>query len=328
MKYFCQYMHSRLSALLFLLLVILIFLAAFFLYGLPAAAVLYPSAVSLVLFFIYALLHFLRSKRKHQVLRSMEKLPPSLIQNMPQAESPLEKDYQKIIVSLSHQQQTLEADMTRRYQQMMDYYTIWAHQIKTPIASMRLTLQAEDSELSRQLSDDLQRIEQYVSMVLAFLRLDSDTHDFVFRRTDLDSVIREAARHLAPQFIRRKIALHYEPLHTYVITDEKWLSFVIEQVLSNAVKYTPAGSVTIAMEKDCVLTIRDTGIGIAPEDLPRVFERSFTGYNGRTDKKASGIGLWLCRRICTQLGHTISITSSQDSGTCVYIDLSQREIRE
>lgn len=328
MGYLRQYLLSHVCDMLFLLLVSLVFLAAFALYGLPLGAVLYPAAVSLVLGTIYILLRFMKTRRKHLILKRMKELPAPLMQDLPPAESPLESDYQALVLSLCRQQQSLETDMTRRYQEMMDYYTIWAHQIKTPIASMRLTLQGEDSDLSRRLSDDLQRIEQYVTMVLAFLRLDSGTHDFVFRRTDLDSMIREAVHHLAPQFIRKKIALHYEPLHTAVVTDEKWLSFVIEQVLSNAVKYTPAGSVTITMEKDNVLTIRDTGIGIAPEDLPRVFERSFTGYNGRTDKKASGIGLWLCRKICAQLGHTISITSSQDSGTCVSIGLSRKEVSE
>ena len=166
-----------------------------------------------------------------------------------------------------------------------------------------------------------------MEMVLAFLRLDSSSRDYVFLEQELDPIIRDAIKKLAGSFIRKKIPLFYEPITEKVLTDEKWLSFVIEQLLSNAVKYTNRGSVTIAMEKPKTLCIRDTGIGIAPEDLPRVFEKSYTGYNGRIDKKASGIGLYLCKRICDNLGHRITIQSSLDSGTAVRIDLEQADLQ-
>ena len=208
----------------------------------------------------------------------------------------------------------------------MDYYTTWVHQIKTPIASMRLTLQSEDSAAARQLFEELQRIEAYVEMVLAFLRLDSDSKDYVFCECDLDTVIREAVKKFAVQFIRKKIELRYEPANVKVLTDEKWLSFVVEQILSNSRKYTDSGSISIFVEEPLTLCIKDTGIGIAQEDLPRVFEKSYTGYNGRSDKKASGIGLYLCRRICTNLGHTIDIESYPGKGTSVRIRLEHTDV--
>lgn len=206
---------------------------------------------------------------------------------------------------------------------MVDYYTIWAHQIKTPIASMRLTLQNEDTALSRQLTNELFRIEQYVEMVLAFLRLNSKSTDYVLKEYDLDGIIKQSVKKFAGEFISRKLSLNYESLHTVVLTDEKWLSFVIEQVLSNALKYTPSGSISITMEDGKRLCIRDTGIGIAAEDLPRIFEHGYTGYNGRMDKKASGIGLYLCKRICERLGHEIRAESEVDRGTCIILDLSR-----
>ena len=208
---------------------------------------------------------------------------------------------------------------------MVDYYTVWAHQIKTPIASIRLNQQNEDSEFSRQVAEDLQRIEQYVQMALVFLRLDSDTTDYVFQEKDLDEIVKGAVRKFSMQFIRRKIRLQYEPLHISVLTDEKWLSFVVEQVLSNALKYTADGTIFISLRGPDTLCIRDTGIGIAAQDLPRIFEKGYTGGNGRADKTATGLGLYLCKRICCNLGHTIGAESEPGAGTAILIGLGRRE---
>lgn len=192
---------------------------------------------------------------------------------------------------------------------------------------MRLNLQSEDTAFARRISEDLFRIEQYVEMVLCYLRLDSGSTDYIIREYDLDSIIKQAIKRFAPQFIRRRIQLFYEPVHASVLTDEKWLLFVMEQVLSNALKYTESGSITIVLEAPLTLCIRDTGIGIAPDDLPRIFEKGYTGYNGRSDKKASGIGLYLCRRICKNLGHTIAALSSLDAGTEIRLGLAREKIK-
>ena len=231
-----------------------------------------------------------------------------------------------IIQALRWEESQLRTQMNRRYSDMVEYYTIWAHQIKTPISSMRLTLQNEDSTLSRKLTADLFRVEQYVEMVLMFLRLDSDSTDYVIREYDLDGIVRGAVKKFAGEFIGRKLRLDYQPLNTTVLTDEKWLSFVVEQLLSNALKYTPSGTISITLEQEQTLCVRDTGIGIAPEDLPRVFEKGYTGYNGRSDKRASGIGLYLCKRICQNLGHRISVESQVEKGTTVRIDLARQKL--
>ena len=181
-----------------------------------------------------------------------------------------------------------------------------------------------DTAEGRELSEELQRIEQYVEMVLCYLRLDSDSTDYLIRRCDLDEIVRQAVRKYSAQFIRKKIRLDYEPLEYSVLTDEKWLLFVIEQVISNSLKYTRSGTVRIYLDGED-LCIRDTGIGIAQEDLPRVFEKGYTGCNGRTDKKASGIGLYLCRRICAALGHDI-IARSDETGTEIRIGLQREKI--
>ena len=309
------------------LLFSLIFLFVFLLYGIPMEAVVYPAILCGLLGLLFLALDMHRAWRTYRQLEILKTLPAPLMEPFPEPDTLEAGEYQEIVQALREGQKQLESGMALRYEEMVEYYTIWAHQIKTPIASMRLTLQNEDSELSRRLSEDLLRIEQYVEMVLCYLRLDSSSTDYVFQEYDLDSIVKQAVRKFAGQFIRRKIRLDYQPLNTRVVTDEKWLLFVVEQVLSNALKYTPAaGTVTIDLEEPKTLCIRDTGMGIAPEDLPRVFEKGYTGYNGRNDKKASGIGLYLCRRICKNLNHVISVDSSLDSGTVVRIRLEQAKL--
>ena len=326
MKLLRLYLKQRRRGIFAALLFCVIFAVTFILYHLPVMAVLYPTFICTVLGMIFLIIDFRRVYGKHQKLDRIRAMVDAVSECFPKVESIEDADYQQIINLLRDEQAQLRRNTAKRYEDMVDYYTIWAHQIKTPIASMRLTLQNEDSALSRKLSGDLFRIEQYVEMVLMFLRLDSDSTDYVIREHNLDAIIRQAVRKFAGEFISRKLKLVYEPVHARVITDEKWLSFVIEQVLSNALKYTPSGSITISLEAPKTLCIRDTGMGIAPEDLPRIFEKGYTGYHGRADKKASGIGLYLCKRVCSNLGHRISTESAPDVGTAIRIDLSQYQL--
>lgn len=305
----------------------LLFVVSFALFQLPVAAVLYPAALSAIWLGLFALTDFVKTLRQHRRLASVKAMTDVMVELLPEARSLEGAEYRQVIERLCEEQKAAQQNMEKKYDDMVEYYTIWVHQIKTPIASMRLHLQNEDSALSRQLSSDLFRIEQYVEMVLMFLRLDSESSDYVIREQDLDRVVRSAVKKYAAEFISRKIHLVYEPVTAQVITDEKWLSFVVEQVLSNALKYTRSGgTITVTLEEPKMLTIRDTGMGIAPEDLPRIFEKGYTGYRGREDRRASGIGLYLCRRICRNLGHSISAESVPDVGTTIRIDLSQRRL--
>ncbi len=253
--------------------------------------------------------------------------PDVILEHLPAPSGLLEEDYQELLNLLCRERRELREEMEQRYREMIDYYTVWAHQIKTPIAAMRLMLQEEQTGTNiRALREELRRIEQYVEMVLCYLRLDSNSTDYVIREYDLDEIVKQAVRRHATTFIQKKLRLEYEPLDARVVTDEKWLLFVIEQVLSNALKYTDEGGIAITLEAPKTLCIRDTGIGIAPEDLPRVFEKGYTGDNGRSDKKASGIGMYLCSRICANLGHGISVDSTPGQGTEVRIDLKNAEL--
>lgn len=340
------YLKQRGKEILVFCLFSFIFLCAFLLYHLPAEAVLYPFFVCMVLGMLILAWDMRQVWQRHWRLQELLELPAELQEHFPKPASWEEADYQQIIGKLREEQKRLGTETDCRYSDMIDYYTVWAHQIKTPIASMRLNLQNKDSEFARRILEDLTRIEQYVEMVLGYLRLDSDFTDYVIQEYDLDEIVKPAVKKFTGQFIRKKLQLDYQPLHTRVVTDEKWLQFVIEQLISNSLKYTESGRITIEMEQEskrenppagdgpeghtgkkkgeAVLCIRDTGIGIAPEDLPRIFEKGYTGYNGRSDKKASGIGLYLCRRICGNLGHGITANSSMESGTVIRIRFKER----
>lgn len=323
MKLFEHYIKQRWRVIVAEVIFFIIFAVSFCLYHLPIQAVIYPAGLCVLLGLMLMIIDFRRVKNKHEILESIGSLTDVIIGELPQIESVEEENYQQIIRLICEEHNEYRTNSNRQYSDMIDYYTVWAHQIKTPIASMKLHLQNEDTVLSRRISAELFRVEQYVEMVLMFLRLNAESTDYVIKEYDLDSIIKETVKKFAGEFIGRKLNLVYEPLNTTVITDEKWISFVIEQVLSNALKYTPSGSITITLEPEKKLCIRDTGIGIAPEDLPRIFENGYTGYNGRSDKKASGIGLYLCKRICTNLGHTIKAESIVDEGTVITIDLEQ-----
>lgn len=323
MKLFLRYLIGHKRTIIVALVCVAVFFASFMLYHLPMEAVLYPTVLCVLFVAVVCSLDFFRVKRKHEALERIKTMTDTMTETFPVTDSIEDEDYSELVRCLSAEYNEYKGEMSRKYSDMMEYYTMWVHQIKTPIASMHLNLQNEDSASSRKLSSDLNRIERYAEMVLTYLRLDSESTDYVFRECDLDKIVKSAVKKFSSEFISRKIRLVYEPLNTTVVTDEKWLSFVVEQVLSNALKYTPSGSISVSLVGEKTLRISDTGIGIAAEDLPRIFENGYTGYNGRRDGKASGIGLYLCKRTCTNLGHKITASSCVDKGTTIDIDLSQ-----
>lgn len=297
----------------------------FALYDLPAEPVAYVLSLSLAVLLLFAAVQYLSLRKKY---RTLEKLRTEMVftgEHLPNPNGVLEQEYQTLLRVLSAENRRLQGKADEALTDLVDYYTMWVHQIKTPIAAMRLILQREPGERSAELEIELLKIGQYVDMVLQYLRLDSDSTDFVLAQCGLDALIRRAVRKYAKLFIRKKIRLEFTETGAVVLTDEKWLTFVLEQLLSNALKYTDQGTISIFLEPEQTLVIADTGIGIAPEDLPRVFEKGFTGYNGRTHQKSTGIGLHLCRRIVTMLSHTISIDSTVGKGTQVRLDLSHRK---
>lgn len=317
MKLFSGYLKYRIKLFVTCVAVMGIFASSYLLFDMPPIAVLYPLILTVVIGLVATGFDFAFFVKRHERILSEE---------LPAPKNQLEEDYQFIIEKLNEEAKMAERKASADYTDMVEYYTVWAHQIKTPIAAMRLNLQSEDTESARKLMGDLGRIEAYVEMVLTFLRLDSNNTDYLIKEYDIDEMVRPAIRKFSREFILKKLKLEYEPVNYKAVTDSKWLSFIIEQIISNAVKYTSEGSVRIYMNEPGVLCIEDTGIGISAEDLPRIFENGYTGFNGREDKRASGIGLYLCKRIANNLGHKISAESKVGEGTKLILDLRAKAL--
>ena len=289
------------------------------LWGIPAADSMYVFLTSGVICLLVLMVDFGRYISRHNRLQRAKERILIKPNALPEPETLTDADYCEIVDTLSRELDRATVASDRRYGELADYFTLWTHEIKTPISAMELIIQQNPTENWTELGNELARVEQCVDTALSYMRLESDYTDFILRSYSLDSIIKQALRKLSRQFIGGKISLDYEGTDKTAVTDEKWLVFVLEQILSNAVKYTPPGGrVSIRQEGDRLI-ISDTGEGIPPEELPRVFEKSYTGSVGRRDKRATGIGLYLCKSVLNKLGCEIEIASELGKGTTVTI---------
>lgn len=330
MRRFFRYFYDYRGVCIWICLSGAVFAWVFALYGIGLEAVWYPLLISALFGAIMLAAGYARSRKRRRSMEqvlSSETLFPDVTDILPGAGSLAEEDYQALIGKMENAYRAKKGEWDAARRDMADYYATWVHQIKAPIAVMKIILQQEDTPENRELSAELFRVEQYVEMALCYVRLGEGASDLVIQEYDLDQVIRKAVRKYAGQFIRRKIRLIYEGTDVRVLTDEKWLSFIVEQLLSNAVKYTAEGSVTISVDNGKKLSVTDTGIGISPEDMPRIFEKGYTGYNGRLDKKSTGLGLYLCRKAADRLGHVLTAESEPGKGSRFTIDMESYPFR-
>lgn len=290
-------------------------------------AVGYPLLLCSVLSVGFIMAGFLKFLKRHRRISRFLEMCGPVGDTLPQPENLLEEDYHKILQRVEAEYREERRRWDDAWLDMENYYATWVHQIKAPIAVMQVLLQQEDTEKNQELRAELFRIGQYVDMALCYVRLEDGVSDLVIQEYRLDEIIRKAVRKYAGQFIRKRIRLEYKGTDVKVLTDEKWLSFIIEQLLSNAVKYTMEGSVKITVDEDRHLTVADTGIGIAPEDQPRIFEKGYTGYNGRGNKKSTGLGLYLSLRAAKRLGHKLSVASVPGQGSRFTVDLNSYPLR-
>ncbi|WP_367924694.1 sensor histidine kinase [uncultured Ruthenibacterium sp.] len=310
---------------------VLLALAGLFLltvfYHAPMELPIYISFLTVAigsLLFARGFSHFVR---RHRELHVLFMQCNSKLSALPHSTNLLEQDWEAIVDALEKNRLDAERRDFLRQQDASQYYTLWAHQIKTPLAALNLLVQEiPDPRCKGEMKQELFKTEQYVDMVLGYLRLESMHGDLVPQTLRLMDIVTASAKHVSSLFIHNsKIKLCIDPIDLAVTTDSKWMEFVLEQILTNSAKYTHHGFVRVYTH-GTVLTVEDTGIGILEEELPRIFERGFTGYNGRANEKSTGLGLYLCNQICQNLGHKLSISSKPGQGTKVNIDFGRPQL--
>lgn len=319
-----NYLKKRLSAFAFYLILWVVFPLSQYLYGLPVRAALYGMAVVSFIFAVWLIIdaskYISRSKKLERIKENISEYP----NDFPDSIEYTEVQYQQIIQKLYEKIHCCIAELDGNYNSQNEYYTMWVHQIKTPVSAMRLALES-DRELNAStrslLEQELFKIEQYIEMALQFVKMQDMSSDTVITECNTLSLVRQSVKKFAPLFIYKKLSVEIdEKLDFNVYTDEKWLCFIIEQLLSNAIKYTPSGCISFLCENG-TLAIKDSGIGILPNDIDRIFEKGYTGYNGRLDKKASGIGLYMVKAISNRLSIGIKIDSKVGQGTKVTLKI-------
>ena len=333
MKFLLEFLKDRMYPILWGISVVAVCGLVFWLYSIRGDAIVYSVLLCVTVGLVVLTLDFVRELRRHRArLRSIRTASyerTDLIDEYGVAAT----DYADLVQALWKRIEDIEDSRFAERREAKDYYTTWVHQIKTPLAVMQMLVKSEDTEQSRAIAAELFRTEQYVDMALGYIRLGEDASDLAVRECDLDELIRASVRRFAPQFIAKKLSFSYEPNKMKVVTDDKWFTFLLEQLLSNAIKYTYEGGVTVTLTDDAKVIVRDTGSGIAPEDVPRIFEKGFTGFNGRTASdgstdggRATGLGLYLCRKIAHKLNVGLSVESEVGRGTAFTIDMRKEEI--
>ena len=312
--------------------IVVIFGILFYLYDIPFDAIIYGCELSFVWSAVCLFIDFYKYYKRHKLLHINREQFFDDAEQLPEHMDIIEYDYQELAKELYQAKQELISKNRIAKKELLDYYGMWVHQIKTPIAALdillqnteRMLYQLDEKEMMQKaisVSDmkmELFKIEQYVEMALNYLRVEDISSDLVFKKQELDDMVCQVIRKYAKIFISKKIKMDFKPTKACIVTDEKWFIFVLEQLISNALKYTKKGQISIYM-KEKSLVIEDTGIGIPAEDLPRIFEKGFTGYNGRENKKSTGIGLYLCKNIMDKLQWNITVDSEVGSGTKIYL---------
>ena len=312
--------------------IVVIFGILFYLYDIPFDAIIYGCELSFVWCAVCLFIDFYKYYKRHKLLHINREQFFDDAEQLPEYMDIIEYDYQELAKKLYQAKQELISKNRIAKKELLDYYGMWVHQIKTPIAALdillqnteRMLYQLDEKEMMQKaisVSDmkmELFKIEQCVEMALNYLRVEDISSDLVFKKQELDDMVCQVIRKYAKIFISKKIKMDFKPTKACIVTDEKWFIFVLEQLISNALKYTKKGQISIYM-KEKSLVIEDTGIGIPAEDLPRIFEKGFTGYNGRENKKSTGIGLYLCKNIMDKLQWNITVDSEVGSGTKIYL---------
>lgn len=301
---------------LIIFIVYISFLIVSSLFGLNRNYILYIILVSIFMFLVDMLISYSKYKNYTNELdlwvKDISSKKPDIIEAT---------DFAETMIALKEKNTDMENAFELKMKAFKDYITIWTHQIKTPLFSLVLILDDHPVDIYAA-KNEVFEIEEYIDTLLSYMRLESLSTDFVFEDLSLDKLISSSIKKYSKVFIKRKNKINFDPTNLYLTTDKKWFALIIDQILSNSNKYTQNGTISIYIE-DKNLIIKDTGIGIRKEDLPRVFEKSYTGYNGRIYKKSTGIGLNLVKTTAENLSIDVGIDSKVDVGTKVILNIGR-----
>jgi len=280
---------------------------------------IYARYTVILLSFALLIILLIDGARYLQRRRALEALSSELYdatRHLPEPSNALEADYIRLLAELGHAYDAVRRRLETAQNDSLEYYTLWVHQIKTPIAAMDLVLQKMDGEPAGVIRQELFKIERYADLALRYVKLADISTDLVIETCNLGDIVHESVKKFGVLFVYQKLTVDIAPIDLQVMSDKRWLGFIVEQILSNALKYTAVGGIRIYLQ-DRHLVIEDSGIGIRPEDLPRIFSKGYTGRNGRLDSRASGIGLYLAKKAADPLSVTIRVESQVGSGTQV-----------
>lgn len=276
---------------------------------------LYISMMYFLCFVCFLL--FFYSKRNREYKEMMEWI------HRKDYELPLKENKDPLVIlirNLDRENTHYRNEEEKKQRELREYLTIWTHQIKSPLFALRLLLKKEEIN-PRDCEKELFEMEEYIQNILGYVRLESDSTDYVFQVHSLDEMVRSTIRKYSIPCIGKNNRVEFSNTERKILTDSKWFVFLLEQIISNAIKYTENGTISFALEGE-KLKIEDSGIGIIPEDLPRIFDPGYTGYNGRLEKKATGLGLSLAKSIGFSLRIPLEAKSEPKVGTKIYLDLS------
>ncbi|MDL2317583.1 sensor histidine kinase [Eubacteriales bacterium OttesenSCG-928-A19] len=316
------YLRHRRGMLALYAAVAVLFPAVQALYGMPMEPVAYALLLVTFLLVVGGIFDCLRYSARARALDEVLENLSDAAHALPEAVGPIEARYHHITSELYLLLDAQAEEMTRRHGEQLNYYTLWVHQIKTPIAAMRLALQKGARPAT--LETELFKVERYVEMALQFIKMRDLSGDLIIEEYAISRIVSQSVRRYAPLFIGKRLKATIDETDLVVTTDSRWLSFILEQLLSNAVKYTDKGGVFIYTEGSA-LVVADTGVGIRAEDLTRIFEKGYTGFNGRLDQRASGLGLYMAQRVAGQLGIRIYPESTPGKGTSMTLVFPPRK---
>ncbi|TDM12971.1 sensor histidine kinase [Macrococcus bovicus] len=294
------FLKSRRLELIYCGSLLLLFLVVFFLFNLPMAPYLLSAAITLFMTALYMAIRFVGFKQQTELAERNAELEERLHELRNE-----QIDYQHEIES---------------------YFLLWVHQMKTPITATKLLLESPDDDVVRRVRHEILQIDNYTNLTLSYLKLMNNSTDMVFAPVRLDDLIKPLIKRYSIQFIHYQTRLHYEPIQSEVLTDAKWMSILVEQLLNNALKYARGKDVWIEYdEKSGTLSVRDNGVGISAGDLPKIFDRGFSGFNGRLSDKSSGIGLFIAENISRKLNQQITVSSELGQGTIFSVHLTSTD---